>query len=61
MIACQNAWEPYYCIDAMRATINQGLLQADRKSTHDWSKIVAQQAMEEPYAPYQPRWGVAFE
>ena len=46
MIARQNAWEPYYCIDAMRATINQGLLQADRESTRDWSKIVAQQAME---------------
>jgi len=46
MIARQNAWEPYYCINAMRATINQGLLQADRENTHDWSKIVAQQAME---------------
>lgn len=42
----QTAWQPYYCIDALRAVINEGLLRND-KSTHPyWRLNSAHVAME---------------
>lgn len=46
MIARTTAWQPYYCIDAMRATINEGL-KADRGNMDDWRKSAAHHAMED--------------
>lgn len=46
-IASQKAWQPYYCIDALRATINNGLLKGCGGNTNDWLKNAAHSAMEE--------------
>mmetsp|Transcript_13743 Transcript_13743/g.23350 ORF Transcript_13743/g.23350 Transcript_13743/m.23350 type:complete len:403 (-) Transcript_13743:528-1736(-) len=45
MISTQSGWQPYYCIDAMRAAISEGL-QAEGKND-EWKKNAAQAAMEE--------------
>ena len=47
MISRQTAWEPYYCIDAMRAVVNRGLAE-DRGTTRvpDWRKNSAHESME---------------
>ena len=42
----QNAWQPFYCIDAMRAVMNEGLQRNDDEEHPDWRKNSAHQAME---------------
>ena len=45
MISRQSGWQPYYCIDAMRAVVSSGL---EANSKHDgWKNNAAQTAMEE--------------
>ena len=45
MIATQNGWQPYYCIDAMRVTISKGLVAEEVKE--EWKMNAAQISMEE--------------
>ena len=45
MIATQSGWQPYYCIDAMRAAISEGLTAEGKND--EWKKNAAQAAMEE--------------
>lgn len=42
LIATQKAWQPYYCIDTMRETINDGLMKSD-----SFRENVAHAAMED--------------
>lgn len=46
LISNQNGWQPFYCIDAMRATIFEGL-KSDEMKDNWWGKNAAQTAMEE--------------
>eukprot|EP00581_Thalassiosira_minuscula_P019861 CAMPEP_0183733208 /NCGR_PEP_ID=MMETSP0737-20130205/40477_1 /TAXON_ID=385413 /ORGANISM="Thalassiosira miniscula, Strain CCMP1093" /LENGTH=384 /DNA_ID=CAMNT_0025966413 /DNA_START=441 /DNA_END=1594 /DNA_ORIENTATION=+ len=46
VIARQTAWQPYYCIDAMRAAINEGL-KMGRGSPDEWKQNAAACAMED--------------
>ena len=45
MIATQNGWQPYYCIDAMRVTISTGITVEERD--YEWKMNAAQISMEE--------------
>ena len=42
-----NAWQPYYCIDALRATVNEGLVRTEHKISYDGRKNAAHTAMED--------------
>uniref|UniRef100_A0A7R9ZD09 Bestrophin homolog n=1 Tax=Pseudictyota dubia TaxID=2749911 RepID=A0A7R9ZD09_9STRA len=44
VISRHVAWQPYYCIDAMRSVIYEGLKTSNNQS--DWRKNVALEAME---------------
>ena len=46
VICNQNAWQPFYCIDAMRAVMNEGLKLNNTEEHPDWRKNSAHQAME---------------
>lgn len=50
MIGKQTAWQPYYCIDAMRAVMNEGLLLNNNQNHPDWRLQSAHQAMENTIA-----------
>eukprot|EP00984_Skeletonema_dohrnii_P038846 scaffold42582_cov255-Skeletonema_dohrnii-CCMP3373.AAC.1 len=45
LISRQSGWQPYYCIDAMRVVISEGLKWDETNS--EWKKNAAQAAMEE--------------
>eukprot|EP00984_Skeletonema_dohrnii_P010664 scaffold4179_cov71-Skeletonema_dohrnii-CCMP3373.AAC.5 len=45
LISRQSGWQPYYCIDAMRAVVSAGLRTDDEQG--GWKKNAAQTAMEE--------------
>jgi len=47
VITQEAAWQPYYCIDALRATINEGLVKTEHKISYDGRKNAAHTAMEE--------------
>ena len=47
VITKEAAWQPYYCIDALRATINEGLVKTEHKISYDGRKNAAHTAMEE--------------
>lgn len=47
VITQEAAWQPYYCIDALRATINEGLVRTEHKISYDGRKNAAHTAMEE--------------
>mmetsp|Transcript_13953 Transcript_13953/g.24887 ORF Transcript_13953/g.24887 Transcript_13953/m.24887 type:complete len:382 (-) Transcript_13953:54-1199(-) len=47
MMARQTAWQAYYCIDAMRAVVDEGLKgETERGNFPDWRKNAAHRAME---------------
>lgn len=46
MIGQQTAWQSYYCIDAMRAVTNKGLIKDEAQKIPDWRKTSAHEAME---------------
>eukprot|EP00985_Skeletonema_marinoi_P000319 scaffold113_cov73-Skeletonema_marinoi.AAC.3 len=45
MISMQSGWQPYYCIDAMRVVISEGLKWDE--TNNEWKKNAAQAAMEQ--------------
>ena len=46
IIALQEAWQPFYCLDAMRAVLSEGL-KAEDTVEDGWKMNAAQSAMED--------------
>jgi predicted membrane chloride channel (bestrophin family) len=46
-IAGDAAWQPFYCIDAIRATVNEGLVRTEHEISYDGRKNAAHTAMED--------------
>ena len=50
VITNSASWQPYYCIDALRATINEGLVRTEHDISYEGRKNAAHTAMEETIA-----------
>ncbi|KAL7449310.1 hypothetical protein ACHAWC_001382 [Mediolabrus comicus] len=46
-ISSDSAWQPFYCIDAIRATVNEGLVRTEHEISYDGRKNAAHTAMED--------------
>ena len=46
-ISSDSAWQPFYCIDAIRATVNEGLVRTEHEISYDGRKNAAHIAMED--------------
>lgn len=46
-IANDTAWQPFYCIDAIRATVNEGLVRTEHEISYGGRKNAAHTAMED--------------
>lgn len=46
-ISNDTAWQPFYCIDAIRATVNEGLVRTEHEISYDGRKNAAHTAMED--------------
>ena len=50
VITNSASWQPYYCIDCLRATINEGLVRTEHDISYEGRKNAAHTAMEETIA-----------
>ncbi|KAL7495305.1 hypothetical protein ACHAWT_003775 [Skeletonema menzelii] len=47
VISSEAAWQPFYCIDAIRAAVNEGLVRTEHEISYDGRKNAAHTAMED--------------
>jgi putative membrane protein len=47
VISNEAAWQPFYCIDALRAAVNEGLVRTEHEISYEGRKNAAHTAMED--------------